>query len=186
MIEKADWGHDVRACWGKEQGDCQDNRHFCAPSAAAAAAEPSHTEWKECLLVEGAYSDSKCPNGWDEHHWIYEDPTITDTRGCSECTCGAPVGSKCSASVSVYTDDCCGCTQPGAPTLLTLGVESTGPACGSVVSGSALGSKEATMFGYQPGSCVASDRGPIGDTTGDDTILHNKHTVCCKQSLVPR
>jgi hypothetical protein len=89
-------------------------------------------------------------------------------------------------SVSVYTDDCCGCSDPGAPALLTLSAASTRSSCGDVPSGAALGSKEATPPVYQPGQCAPSGQpdhnDPIGAVTGDDSEPDSGYTLCCHRT----
>jgi hypothetical protein len=176
-VKPAYWPSSARICVGVTTGECQDPGTFCRARAPA---------WfLACLLIEGAKVE--CPQGWTDKHVMYEADTIVDSRGCEECTCGAPAGSKCETSVSVYTDDCCGCSDPDAPALLTLGVDSTGASCGDIKpSGSTLGSKKATQPEYQPGSCTASDRHPIGEATGVKGDDHTVYTACCKQSVVPR
>jgi hypothetical protein len=179
-VEPASWPSSARLCIGTTTGECWDHGKFCrAPGAEG---------FLECHAIEGAKVE--CPRKWTDKHIVYKYPTLEDTRACAECTCGAPVGSKCSSSVSVYTDDACGTLSPGASALLTLGVDSTGPACGTVPSGSALGSKKATHPEYQPGSCVPSGHpthnDPIGEARGVDLGTGSVYTVCCKQNEVPR
>jgi hypothetical protein len=179
-IETPYWGHRAVACTGTHTGDCEDHGEFCDVPAPAG--------WLECILREGA--DLPCYGKWSDKHVIYRDPTITDMRSCAECTCGAPVGSKCSTSVSVYTDACCGCNDPGAPALWSLTVDSTVSNCGGVPSGSALGSKEATPPVYQPGQCAPSGppdhNDPIGEATADDPHPDSEFTMCCRTNDVPR
>jgi hypothetical protein len=177
-IEPAYWAHSARVCYRAEPpGHCLNSEEFCAPTAPAG--------FLECIFLEGVGHD--CPPEWADKHEIYTESTITDTRGCDSCTCEAPVGSKCGTSVSVYTDDCCGCSDPGAPALLTLGVDSTHASCGDITPiGSALGSKKATAPVYQPGSCTSLGGGPVGKATGVEPKDDSAYTTCCRPSRVPR
>jgi hypothetical protein len=182
-IEKAEWGNSGTVCSRPSvQGSCRSPTvEICAPTAPPG--------WLTCLRRDGA--DLPCYEPWADKHVFYTDSTIKDTRGCAACTCGAPVGSKCSTSVSVYTDDCCGCNDPGAPTLVTLGVDSMGASCGDIKpSGSALVSKEATPPVYQPGQCAPSGQpdhnDPIGAVTGVNSLPDTAYTLCCRSYEVPR
>jgi hypothetical protein len=122
-----------------------------------------------------------CPPDFPVLHLLYSG--LTDTRQCGACSCGAPVGSKCSTSVSVYTDDMCGASDPAAPALLTLGVDSASASCGDIKPiGSALGSKKATQAEYQPGSCSPMGGELSGAVT--PTIDSNARRVCCQSFKV--
>jgi hypothetical protein len=175
-IEPAYWSHSAFACIGGTTGDCQDHGTFCGATAPAG--------FLECLIISGAKVE--CPPGWTDKHVMYPESTpITDTRGCEECTYNAPLGSKCSTTVAIYTDDCCGCNNPGAPPPFAQTVDSTGSKCLDVLSGSALGSKMATSPVYEPGLCEPSGGGHVGKA-GVGTDDYNPETACCRPSRVPR
>jgi hypothetical protein len=176
-VEPAHWPYSARICKGDRMGNCQDYGKFCK--------QPAPPGFLECFVLQGA--NIECPLEWTDKHVIYTEDTITDNRGCAPCSCNAPVGSKCSASVSVYTDDCCGCSDPGAPALFTLGVESTSATCGDIKPiGSALGSKKATAPVYQPGRCEPLGGGPAGEATGVLPFDNSAYTACCRPNVVPR
>jgi hypothetical protein len=181
-IEMAAWGHHARFCrLDKSLGACSSNSDICVPTAPAG--------WLSCIRRDGA--DMPCYEPWADKHVFYTNGEINDTRGCAECTCSAPVGSNCVTSVSVYTDDCCGCRDPGAPALLTLGADSTRSSCGDILPmGSALGSKMATPPMYQPGQCAPSGQpdhnDPIGAVTVDHSMADTAYTFCCRSYQVPR
>jgi hypothetical protein len=180
-IETPHWGHSARVCYRYDPlGKCLNDMQFCGPTAPP--------EFLECWARPGA--DMPCHGEWSDRHVLYESSTrstFKDTRGCAACMCGAPVGSKCGTSVSVYSDNCCGCNDPGAPALLTVGVESTNASCGPIVPvGSALGSKKATPPVYEPGKCTAMGGEPIGTVTGDASLPDSALTLCCRTYDIPR
>jgi hypothetical protein len=120
-----------------------------------------------CIFHNG---DVDCPsdpaNVYTEKHVFYAG--IDDTRGCAPCTCGAPAGSVCSASISIYQDNAC--TSP----LDLATVTSAGPVCHDLPVGSALGSKSASAPTYTPGACLPAGGEPTGAATGDQP-----GTFCC-------
>src|SRR5205814_1633377 len=99
---------------------------------------------------------------------VYDSKVFTHTSTCSPCTCGAPAGSKCSTSISIYYDksDCTGAGQK-------LTVENTQPVwCQSVPPGTGLLSKMADQPSYTPGTCAAMGGVLSGDATPDETSLY--------------
>jgi hypothetical protein len=53
-----------------------------------------------CIYKGG---ENSCPPGeFSESHIFYQD--VTDTRDCSSCQCGAPAGSTCKASLSLFSE----------------------------------------------------------------------------------
>jgi len=119
-----------------------------------------------CIEHDG---DVPCPTAFSPYadkHVFYA--TLQDTRGCSPCTCDAPMGSTCSAPVSVYTDGAC------AVLAYTAAVGSSGPACHALPSGSPLGSKAAGTATYAPGLCTPGGGVPMGAATPTEPS-----TYCC-------
>jgi hypothetical protein len=176
-LEAPHWGHSARICVSTDGGHCLSSKEECGPTASPG--------FLTCWSRPGA--DLPCYGEWSDRHVVYASNAFKDTRGCAACTCGAPAGSTCVASVSVYKDDCCGCSDPGAPAFLTLPVDSTRSTCGDISPpGSALGSKEATVPVYQPGKCAAFGGEPIGVVTGDDSLPDSAYTLCCLTPDIPR
>jgi hypothetical protein len=115
-------------------------------------------------LTDANDNELKCPTGWSDKMIFYG--SFDDTRDCSPCECGAPVGSKCIAQVSVYSNNTCS----GVP-LLDVTVDAAG--CHNPMDGAALASKKATAV-YTPGTCEPSGGEPTGSA-----VPANPITVCC-------
>lgn len=156
------WGTYGRACIGSTTGGCEDHGTTCA-----AVPEVASGGFLTCIFHEG---DVECPEGssYADKHVLYGG--LDDTRACSPCGCGAPVGSKCEALVSVYADGACG-AELGAVTVTT---EAPEPPCLPVPAGSPLGSKSAGPATYTPGACQASGGEPMGAAEPSGAA-----TFCC-------
>jgi hypothetical protein len=155
------WGKAARACVGSAQyrGGC-DLSQVCAPVPSEESAG-----FKLCFAREG---EQECPGAWSEKHVFYKG--IDDSRACSECSCGAPVGSKCSAQVSAY--DSPGCIPSG--TYATVPMTNTQSGCVDTTPGMGLLSKSATPPVYAPGVCQ-----PLGGEPSGEAFPANPTTFCC-------
>jgi hypothetical protein len=101
-------------------------------------------------------------------HVFFDD--ATGGPMCTPCSCGAPVGSLCTAKVSIYGDGTC------TTLLATVPASSFAPTCFDVnPAGQAVGSTDISILAYQPGSCPASG----GELTGA-FALQGPTTFCCK------
>src|SRR5512132_4121113 len=105
-----------------------------------------------CISHEG---EMDCPTEpravFTERHIFYKG--VKDDRQCSACTCGAPVGSACTAAISIYKGNDLTCSGPA---LDQKTVSSTGPTCIDILlPGQALGSKSA---GPEPTGVVHTGR----------------------------
>jgi hypothetical protein len=151
------WGTTARSCHGIAYGRCATSAEVCAP-----AVEPGFTQ---CLFRDG---DRECPaTDYTVKHVFYAG--LTDTRDCTPCACGAPLGSTCTSFVSAFSDGAC-----SSPVVAGT-VDVTGPVCLDVApSGQALGSKLATEPAYVPGACQVSGGDPIGEALPSDPS-----TYCC-------
>jgi hypothetical protein len=159
--------------WLKEAVACHaDGTLRCNNPDAKCLPKPD-LEWRVCVYHEG---DVDCPNDfvgrWDDKHVFY-DPIhgVDDQRKCTDCTCGPPTGSMCTAQLYSYTDDVCGAlVDPGYT------IASTGPKCVDIIPpGQPLLSKSATPTTYVPGACNAIQ----GVATGTITKI-NPSTLCCR------
>lgn len=150
------WSTAARSCHGVAYGPCAASDEICTP-----AAEPG---FAQCLVQKG---DNACPDNYPNKHLFY--PGFTDTRDCTPCACGAPVGGICTSQLSVYNDPFCSSLSS------TVGLASTGPTCFNVVpAGQALGSKLAAEPIYAPGVCQISGGEPTGEAVPADPS-----TYCC-------
>jgi hypothetical protein len=161
MIHAISWNTYAIACIGNAAGSCAENGDFCA------ALEPVDG-FRECIFHDG---DVDCPSysAYTDRHVFYT--SADDTRSCSACTCGSPVGSTCAAEVSVYTDSAC------SSLLFADAVTASATSCIDVPAGSMLGSKSAGPATYTPGSCPPSGGEPTGSVA---PVMPG--TFCCLPS----
>jgi hypothetical protein len=115
-------------------GSCGDQSMICA--------YPKAQGFLTCIVKFG---DVECAAGWTEKHLVFEN---ADACGC---TCGAPSGDSCSATVTVYKDGAC--LQPLGSVMVSSNLPK---ACVDVTAGSAFGSKSSTPPIYQAGTCAPS------------------------------
>ena len=125
-----------------------------------------------CIFHEG---DEDCPtdpeNVFTEKHVFYNG--VQDDRQCSACSCGAPTGSACTATISIYKGNNLTCNPP---TFAQIPVSSEGPACLNIqLPGQALGSKSAGPTTYLPGTCP-----PMGGDASGSAIPTKPDTFCCR------
>jgi hypothetical protein len=159
----ATWTTQLVACTGTvDPAACGAPSLVCAPVSAP----PPSFQW--CVYQTG---NPTCPPPYTQAYAV--STGIDDERGCSPCACGAPVGSACTGTLSIFSDATCSDTvgalyvtsDPGA--CLTLPAPPPPPP--------ALGSK---WFGkppvYTPGACAPSGGQPAGQATGAGPV-----TVCC-------
>lgn len=66
---------------------------MCLPTPAA----PFQTG--VCVYKAG---DNECPTLFPTKHVYYD--KFEDTRGCSDCSCGNPLGGACTATIDIYKD----------------------------------------------------------------------------------
>ncbi|WP_153817279.1 hypothetical protein [Polyangium spumosum] len=151
------WGTIARICEGSAFGQCLADEH-CVPAPVGS--------FQQCVQRTGIHD---CPaEEYTERHILYE--AFEDERTCSPCTCGAPSGSYCQASVSFYPDASC-----TAPTF-TVSASSIEPTCFDVnPDGQAIGAKTATVPAYHAGICQAQG----GELDGAVQLL-GPRTLCCR------
>ena len=158
------WTTAVLACRGTPTLGllCSDPAKMCVQAAAP-------PEFAMCIYHE---ADVSCPGAYPEKHLVYAG--FDDQRACSACACSAPVGSNCTATLSVFKD--AGCTAQQL--LLSDPVSSSGPACFDLVpAGLPLGSKTLTALAYQAGTCT-----PSGGEASGTVEASGPSTFCCLMS----
>lgn len=159
VVSKADatWGRTVRECTlDLPANGCADGQ-ICPPAPPEG--------FDICLVGEG---DLDCPPGFAKSRFY---TGIQDDRGCDPCDCGPPEA-QCEAVVLAYSDDACGALA-GAVLVSTQE-----PACVDILSGSALGSVEASFLGVSPGSCPTSGGAATGTIAPGGPV-----TLCCRSAL---
>ncbi len=125
-----------------------------------------------CIFQRG---DEVCPtdpkNLFTERHVFYQ--RVQDDRQCSECSCGAPVGSACTAAISIYKGNDLTCSGPA---LVSIPVSSQSSTCLDIqLPGQALGSRSAGPTTYLPGTCP-----PMGGDASGSAIPTKPSTLCCR------
>jgi hypothetical protein len=146
----------------------------CGPPTASGACAPlpPSAAFKVCTLRPGDPTKVDCPDGYPVKVVAYK--KFIEGRTCSACTCGAPTGSTCSGSISIFNNGAC----TGAPLVVSAAVDAIGSQCLDVKPvGAALLSKSATPPTFTSGACFA------GGGTPDEQALPDPGTaeiICCQ------
>jgi len=107
--------------------------------------------------------DVACPEGpYAERTVVYAD--VSDTRGCSSCDCGAPIGGTCSAIISFYSDDQC---------MQWIMQDAPDGTC-HTFTGANIGGVKLAPQAALPGTCSPTGGDAIGAVEGSEPT-----TVCC-------
>ena len=154
----AAWKTFARAC-GSGGSPCLD------PVALCDAPAPPPPGFSQCLYQQGEHD---CPSDYPDRHVFYDD--VSDSRHCSECSCGAPQGGDCTAFVVLYKDAECTLLVAGD----TVSLKTTW-GCGDLTAGNALRGKTATAPVYEPGWCEPGG----GEALGSVEPL-GPSTFCCQ------
>jgi hypothetical protein len=89
---------------------------------------------------------------------------------CSPCACGVPAGGECIVEAAVTSGNACG----GMTWQLNVS-SAEPPKCVDLMSGTALTSKQAALWSYQPGACEPSGGAPLVTVK-----LGVPTTICCQ------
>lgn len=125
-VPAAAWSERTVLCTAEPVDPCEGG-HCVAPPAA-------DFDTAICIFTPG---DTQCPAGYDEdRRVVYTE--VSDTRGCTACTCGGPVGT-CSGTVELHGNGWCGskfgdvgpdeCTASIPVTSLRFSVEQVAGVC---------------------------------------------------------
>jgi hypothetical protein len=142
----------------------------CGPPTAigACAPQPPGPAFKVCTLRPGEPTDLDCPDGYPEKFVAYKD--FIDSRTCSPCTCGTPMGSTCTGSIAIFQDGAC-----TMPLVASASIDAKGSKCLDLSSGAALLSKSASPPPtFTAGACVAE-----GATPETNAVPHFAEVICC-------
>jgi hypothetical protein len=162
------WQTFARACDGAGWVPSLIQRSICIPDA-----DPGPPGFHLCTVRKGEHD---CPslkdNVFTEQHIFFDG--VDDKRGCSECTCGLPMGSICTATISIYKGGDLTCSGPPVDQLT---ISSATPKCIDIQPpGQALESTSAGPTTYIPGNCQPTGGQPNGlSATGTDPF-----TFCCR------
>jgi hypothetical protein len=152
------WSNAARACLPTTEGKGCANDFACLPNAAAPFGAV-------CISKLG---DNACPagSGYTTKKVFYDlDPT--DTRACSDCSCGAPNGFSCTTAITTYSDTAC--TSANSTTDASMS------ACNSFVNNPAVGSYKSVSTTFTGGTCAASGGQAMGSV-----VPQNAVTFCCQ------
>jgi hypothetical protein len=165
------WRTAARACKGLAWSSCEGAKDStCIPEDDVRI--PGS---KLCILQGG---DHVCPlipdSPWTERQVFYHSKP-QDSRQCTECTCGPPTGSMCTATISVYENSDNTCSGPVVFGQLPISSAEPGPCFDLSPPGKPMGSKSATFPSYTSGTCESIPGTPIGEAKAIDPT-----TFCCK------
>lgn len=129
--------------------------------------------FRACIYQHG---ELECPASWSgDRRVVYEVSAdklgFIDARECTPCSCGAPIGSGCTAHVRTYEDGTCSKLIADVPIASFFGAQ-----CTNVAPGIAFGSKEVSPLAYLPGVCEPIGGEPIGAAIPD---ANQAVTFCC-------
>ncbi|WP_437293002.1 hypothetical protein [Sorangium sp. So ce426] len=159
----------ARACTGNASPPCADPGMTCTPAPPSGDAAPPEG-FLTCIHHEG---EQDCPATYPDRYVFYAG--VEDTRGCAPCGRTEPTGATCSVLASAFSDE--GCSQLVAAQVITAAA----PDCGTVATGTALGSKSVSVVSLDPGRCEAFGGEPVGSIAPTAAA-----TFCChRTSAVP-
>ncbi|MDI3288186.1 hypothetical protein [Polyangium sp. 15x6] len=131
--------------------------------------------YRQCIWQKGKHTKCPKPYNWELPRTMYPFQP-KDSRECTACTCGAPQGGACVATLRLFDDGAC------ASEFLKQPISSLGGDCDPIFpAGRAMGGKSVTDHAYVAGTCEAGGGEPIGEAVEDD---ENAVTVCCRQSYI--
>ena len=154
------------ASWKTFARACSLNVSPCLePAAPCVSTAPPPPGFSQCTYQQGEH---ECPWDYPSRRVFYDE--ISDSRHCSECSCGLPKGGDCTAYVALYKDATCttvvGARSVNSKTIL---------GCGDLTAGNALRGKTATTPLYEPGACDPSGGEVLGSVE-----LRGPSTFCCQ------
>jgi hypothetical protein len=160
------WAASGYACRGISYGRCKDPGTYCVP---APVPMPS-PGFQECIeYTRDDIDNVSCPAAYPVPHVFYHE--YEDSRFCTPCECDPPVGSACSAMVSLYEDEAC------ATVLYSHFANTTSAQCIDTAIGKPLGSMSAVMVDDDPGTCEPRGGVLMGAVTPEFARM-----FCCRSS----
>jgi hypothetical protein len=159
------WKNAAVACESSMARDlCGNGSEDCVPA--------SLYPWAQCVWLTGEH---KCPENFTYSRRVMYEQEPKDSRSCSACSCGEPVGGSCIANFRVFKDSAC------SSEILNQPISSEMPDCNLIFpAGSAVGSKSVSGQSYLPGSCAVSGGEPMGEAVEDKGTAT---TICCQKTL---
>jgi len=155
-VPSPSWGTFARTC---DYAVARDTTGGCSGGSSCVAKVPGGLAGP-CVTQAG---DQACPSGYSQKVLFYTG--MSDSRGCSTCTCGNPAGGTCAATLKLYSNG--GCSGALVATF------NTSNSC-QVGTGATFSSWTIGNFTLTPGSCTPQGGAPTGNATPTGT-----QTVCC-------
>ncbi|UQA57065.1 hypothetical protein [Polyangium aurulentum] len=156
------WATQALACHAPT---CDDSGKACVPTTAA-----TPEGYRQCVSRQGVH---ECPGGFDTARYVLHERTVplSESRFCSECTCGAPLGGLCVAQFKLFKDGACS-------ELISENPFSSGKGtCPEIIpAGLPIGGKMITAPQYFPGVCEPSGGDPGGTVEPEPG---HEMTFCC-------
>jgi hypothetical protein len=126
--------------------------------------------YRQCVSRQGVHD---CPGGFDAEQFRLHEASVPliESRYCTECACGAPVGGLCVAQFKLYKDGAC------SDLILEVPFSSAQGTCPPIIPpGLPIGGKMITDPQYSPGMCEASGGEPGGTVEPEPG---HEVTFCC-------
>jgi hypothetical protein len=151
--------------WGRIATSCQHNVVGGGCSAPTACVPKPGTEFSRgvCILRAGVWGGS-CPSPYVNKYTYYQ--TLVDTRTCTDCSCGTPVGAQCEGTVEVDNSPGCGSPEVMLSTL----------ACSNDVTPNTTQYVRRQTTLVSSGTCAVSGGVSTGSVEPD---LSTAFTACC-------
>ncbi|TKC89012.1 hypothetical protein [Polyangium fumosum] len=131
--------------------------------------------YRQCIWQKGKHTKCPKPYNWELPRTMYPFQP-KESRNCTACTCGAPQGGACVATLRLFDDGACGSE------FHQRIVSSVDGACDVIFpAGRAMGGKAITDHAYIAGTCEAGGGEHIGEAIEDD---ENAVTFCCRESYI--
>jgi hypothetical protein len=159
----ASWQYNARLC--QPSGACEDSDQVCAPTPTS----PYATQLCVMSVTPEGQAPPACPTGFpNARKDLYE--SYTDSRGCSECTCGPVSGGSCSGRIALSIGG--DCSVSDADYQLGSGCKTFNLGAGNIHPARAGG-----HYTVSPGACsVAKPAQPTGSAEASGSITK----VCCQ------
>jgi len=155
----ADWENPGVVCdGGVSVEDC------VVPGELCAFVPPAPFEKKFCIRRNG---NRTCPADYPDKQLI--DTSFSDTRNCTNCTCGSPSGVSCTGQTTLYS----GLSCTGSSDVIT-----NNGTC-QTLAFNARSSKLTSIAGPNGvGSCAESGGSPTGSASAG-----SQETLCCRDGM---
>jgi hypothetical protein len=154
VLAPVQWSASVRLCGPPSPA----TRSTCpVGEVRTASTAPPFQPGNACIARDGVWD---CPSSYPVTRTYYD--SVTDTRGCTPCTCDAPAGTACATTAAGFTNSSC---SQGLRSIVPGACVAVGSTERMVVSTEATG-----------GACTASGGTPTGDVAAA-----GPKTVCCLQ-----